>query len=338
MLAVSTTLDVDGHDSGRNHPERPERLRAAMAGIADAGVAEAIRTVEPRAAERHELERVHAVDYLDRLNRFCGGGGGRLDPDTRVGPGSWDTALRAAGAGLAVIDEIDAERAEGGLVVVRPPGHHALADRAMGFCLFNNVAVAAASLTARGERVLIVDWDVHHGNGTQAIFWDDPRVLFVSSQLTGHWPFSGVATETGGPLAPGMTINIALPEGATGDVLLRAMDDVVAPAVDRLSPTWVLVSAGYDSHRLDPLGGLGFSSGDFADFTKRVTGFAPDPRNVVLFLEGGYDLDAVRMSVGATVSALVGHEFRPEHSTSGGPGESSVQDARRAHLRATAWM
>jgi acetoin utilization deacetylase AcuC-like enzyme len=338
MLAVSTTLELDHHDSGAHHPERPERLRAAMAGIADAHVAEAILTVPPRPVERSELERVHAVDYLDRLERFCGGGGGRLDPDTRVGSGSWETARRAAGAGLAVIDSIDAGEADGGLVVVRPPGHHALADRAMGFCLFNNVAVAAASLAARGERVLIVDWDVHHGNGTQAIFWNDPRVLFVSSQLQGHWPFSGGTDETGGPLAPGTTINIPLPEGATGDVLLRAMDEVVAPAAEQLVPTWVLVSAGYDSHRLDPLGGLGFSAGDFADFTERVRGFSPDQRKVVLFLEGGYDLDAVRMSVGATVGALLGQEHRPERSTSGGPGASSVEEARRANLRATQRM
>ena len=238
MLALSTTLEFDAHDSGHNHPERPERLRAAMSGIADAEVAEAIIAIEPRPAERHELERVHAGGYLDGLERICSNGGGRLDPDTRVGAGSWDTARRAAGAGLSVIEAIDDGRADGGLVIVRPPGHHALADRAMGFCVFNNVAVAAASLTARGERVLIVDWDVHHGNGTQAIFWDDPSVLFVSSQLTGHWPFSGAASETGGLSAPGMTINIALPEAATGDVLLRAMDDVVAPAVDRLRPTW----------------------------------------------------------------------------------------------------
>ena len=338
MIAVSTTLDVDAHDSGRNHPERPERLRAAMAGIADAGVNEAVLTIEPRPATHDELGRVHGIGYLDGLERICAGGGGRLDPDTRVGSGSFHTGRLAAGAGLAVIESIEAGRADGGLVVVRPPGHHALADRAMGFCLFNHVAVAAAALTARGERVLIVDWDVHHGNGTQAIFWDDRRVLFVSSQLVGHWPFSGAVDETGGPLAPGMTINLPLPEGSTGDVLLRAMDDLVAPAVDRLRPTWVLVSAGYDSHRLDPLGGLGFSAGDFADFTRRVRAFAPDPGKVVLFLEGGYDLDAVRMSVGATISALTEGTFRPERSTSGGPGLDSVRAARVAHLRATEWL
>ena len=338
MIAVSTTLDVDAHDSGRNHPERPERLRAAMAGIADAGMRDAVVIVETRPAMRDELERVHAGGYLDDVERICSDGGGRLDPDTRVGVGSFHTGLHAVGAGLAVIESIEAGEADGGLVIVRPPGHHALADRAMGFCLFNNVAVAAAALTARGERVLIVDWDVHHGNGTQAIFWDDPRVLFVSSQLVGHWPFSGAVGETGGPLAPGMTINLPLPEGATGDVLLRAMDELVAPAVDRLRPTWVLVSAGYDSHRLDPLGGLGFSAADFADFTRRVRAFAPDPRKVVLFLEGGYDLDAVRMSVGATISALTEGTFRPEISTSGGPGLDSVRAARVAHLRATEWL
>jgi acetoin utilization deacetylase AcuC-like enzyme len=240
-LAISTTVAHDGHVTRPRHPERSERLPAAVAGVHDVGEDDAIVWVEPAMAERVDIERVHTKPYLDRIESFCASGGGSLDPDTDASPNSWNTARRAAGAGLAALDKLRNGEAEAGLVLVRPPGHHALADRSMGFCLLNNIAIAAASLTARGERVVIVDWDVHHGNGTQAMFWNDPNVLFVSSQLSPHWPFTGAVTETGGADAPGLTINLPFPEGATGDVFLKAYDDVVAPAVDRFRPTWVLV-------------------------------------------------------------------------------------------------
>ena len=330
MLAVASIADLDRHITRARHPERQARLSAAVGGVLDAGLEAAIVAVQVVAATTEDAARVHDRSYLDHLREFCQAGGGSIDPDTDTSIGSWDTAMLAAGAGLSTLSALDRGEAQVGLVLVRPPGHHALVDRSMGFCLLNNIAISAAALTARGERVLIVDWDVHHGNGTQAIFWDDPNVLFVSSQLDNHWPFSGGVHETGGPGAPGRTINFPLPHGATGDILLRAFDEVVAPVVQDFRPTWVLISAGFDSHRDDPLGGLGFSAGDFALFVTRLRQFAPQDGRTVLFLEGGYDLDALRLSVGATVNAILGGAKAFEAPTNGGPGGHIVEAALAA--------
>jgi acetoin utilization deacetylase AcuC-like enzyme len=332
MLIVATNVGADHHDNGRGHPERRERVGAALAGLSDAGLNDAIVTLGDRRASRMELERVHRASYLDGLEALCARGGGHLDPDTVASPGSFQTACLAAGAGLAAIDALAQDQGDVAFVAARPPGHHALPDRAMGFCLVNNIAVAAAALAERGERVLIVDWDVHHGNGTQEVFWDDPRVLFVSTHQSPFYPGTGAVHELGGPNARKLTINVPVPAGATGDVLLGALDEVVAPAVESFGPTWVLVSAGFDAHRDDPLAGLRLAGGDFADLARRVAAFAPRAGRLALFLEGGYDLDAVRISVGSSIAALLGGDYRPEPSTSAGPGMSAVDAARRVQL------
>ena len=305
-------------------------MRAALDGIAVAGLTDAVVDLEPRRATIEELALVHPVAYLDALQAYCAAGGGHLDPDTVASPGSWDTAVLAAGAVLGAVDGLAAGRGEVAFVAARPPGHHALADRAMGFCLLNNVAVAAAVLAGRGERVLVVDWDVHHGNGTQAIFWDDPRVLYVSTHQWPLYPGTGKVEETGGPHAPGGTVNVPLPPEATGDVLLRVLDEVVAEAAERFGPTWVLVSAGFDAHRDDPLAELRLTAADFADMARRVQGFGPGPGRLAMVLEGGYDLDALRLSVGAVLAALLGQDYRPEPSSSGGPGSEVVARVQRA--------
>ncbi|MDP1806260.1 MAG: histone deacetylase, partial [Acidimicrobiales bacterium] len=179
------------HDAGPGHPERPARVTAALEGIASAGLGDALVRVEPRPATMEELALVHDRAYVDALRRFCEKGGGSLDIDTGAGPGSWDAALVAAGAGLDAVERLDRGEAGAAFCAVRPPGHHALAHRAMGFCLFNNVAVCAAVLAERGERVLIVDWDAHHGNGTQDMFYDDGRVLYLSVHQSPFYPFTG---------------------------------------------------------------------------------------------------------------------------------------------------
>ena len=332
MLAVSSLHEHDRHETSPRHPESALRLQAAWSGLLAADLGDAITLVEPRFATRQEIERVHTAGYINQIEAMCAAGGGALDPDTRVSLGSWETARLAIGAGLALVDHVEQGKATAGLALVRPPGHHALADRAMGFCVFNNIAVVARSLTARGERVLIVDWDVHHGNGTQAIFWNDPNVLFVSSQLAQHWPYTGDVTETGGPEAPGGTINLPFPEGTTGDIFLRAYDTVVARAVDDFKPTWTLISAGFDSHRDDPLGGLGLSAGDYALMSQRLAAITPN--RTVLFLEGGYNLTATALSVGATAAALVGQAYETEAATNGGPGAEALAQAALAHQAA----
>jgi acetoin utilization deacetylase AcuC-like enzyme len=334
VLLVAGDPELDRHEVGSGHPERATRVRAALAGIDDAGLRDAVVRLEPRRATMEELARVHPTPYLEALRAFCEAGGGALDPDTVAGPGSWDTALLAAGAVLAAVDGLRGGAGQAAFVAARPPGHHALADQAMGFCLLNNVAVAAAALVERGERVLVVDWDVHHGNGTQAIFWDDPRVFYVSTHQWPLYPGTGRVQETGGAGAPGTNLNVPLPAGTTGDVLLEAFDGVVAEAVEHFSPTWVLVSAGFDAHRDDPLAGLRLTAGDFASLADRVRQFAPGQSRVVAVLEGGYDLDALRLSAGAAMAALMGQRFSPEQPSSGGPGGEVLSAVRRAREEA----
>ena len=194
----------------------------------------------------------------------------------------------------------------------------------MGFCLFNNIAVAARYLADKGERVAIIDYDAHHGNGTQDVFYDDPRVLFVSFHQWPAYPGTGWVTETGDGPGRGATLNIPLPAHATGDVYLQAWDRVVAPALEAFGATWMLVSAGFDAHRADPITDMGLSAGDYATLTKRVLDAAPAGRSV-FFLEGGYDLDALAESSAAVLSVIADNAFTTETETSGGPGVEIIE-------------
>jgi acetoin utilization deacetylase AcuC-like enzyme len=321
------------HDPGRGHPERPARLDAVEAGLADAGItiAAGARLVPERRATRAELERVHSGAYLDVLERTCAGGGGHLDGDTAVSSGSWEAALLAAGSGIAAVEALREGSERSAFLAVRPPGHHAVPTHAMGFCLINNVAVAAGALVDTGERVAIIDWDAHHGNGTQDIFYADDRVLYVSLHEWPLYPGTGRLHETGTGMATGTTINLPLPAGATGDVYRHAFDALIGPVVQSFGADWLLVSAGYDAHRADPLTGLGLSAGDYTDLTAAAQALVPAGRMVV-FLEGGYDLEALRASVRATVSVLAGEPVRPEAPTTGGPGGTVVDAAVTVHL------
>jgi acetoin utilization deacetylase AcuC-like enzyme len=307
------------------HPERPVRVAAVMEGVADLHLGDDLVMVPTRPAGPRELARVHTDLHLERLLLLSEQGGGSIDADTYATSESWDIATRAAGAGLVAIDELRRGRAEVAFVVARPPGHHALAEQAMGFCLINNAAVTAASLVAAGERVLIVDWDVHHGNGTEALFWNEPRVLYVSTHQWPCYPGTGRASDVGGPEARGSTVNVPLPAGATGDVVRRAFERLVTPVVEGFAPTWVLVSAGFDAHRADPLADLALTAGDFAELARVVSGYAPTTGRLVLFLEGGYELGALRSSVSATLGALVGAEEPDEPPSSGGPGLEQLE-------------
>ena len=315
------------HLAGPRHPERPERLQAVLDGVRLAGIADAIVPLDPAAATRADLERVHPTAYLDRIEGICAAGGGRLDADTYASAGSWTAATLAAGAGLTAVRALQEGRGVAAFCAVRPPGHHATRDESMGFCFVNNVAVAAAALADQGERVMIFDYDAHHGNGTQAVFYHDPRVLFVSLHQWPLYPGTGRHTEVGEGAARGMTVNIPLPPGSTGDVYLKAFDELVAPIANRFAPTWVIVSAGFDAHRNDPITELALAAGDYAPLTQRVLSLAPPGRRLVM-LEGGYDLEALTLSSATVLRELAGEAGTPfESTTNGGPGAGAVRQA-----------
>ncbi len=327
VLVTNEIYDDTGHED-EGHPERPDRLRAARLAVTDLHLGSDLVVAPARVATRAELLLVHQGSYLDELGAFCYDGGGDLDQDTYATYESWPIARSAAGAGLAVIDELQL-RGEGvGFVATRPPGHHATADRAMGFCLLNNVAIAAAALVQQGERVLILDWDVHHGNGTQLIFWNDPNVLYVSTHQSPLFPGTGMAGEVGGWRAIDGTVNAPLPSGTTGSTLRRALEEIAAPVIDRFDPTWVLVSAGYDAHRADPLAEFELTSGDFAALAVLANSFTPGPGRLALFLEGGYNLEALRSSIHATLAATLDISFSFEPLSSDDLGVEHVHRIR----------
>jgi acetoin utilization deacetylase AcuC-like enzyme len=317
------------HLTGPRHPERPERLEAVLAGARDASVADGLVALVPEPAVREAIERVHPSFYVDHVENVCRHGGGRLDPDTRASTGSWHAAVLAAGAGITAIEALrrGAAGAASAFCAVRPPGHHATATQSMGFCMFSNVAIAAAHLVASGERVAIVDYDAHHGNGTQDIFFTDERVLYVSLHQWPLYPGTGRLVEVGEGAGFGTTLNVPMPPGATGDVYTRALEEIVVPVITRFAPTWLIISAGFDAHRADPITDLGLSSGDYGSLTSQLLALVPPGRRLVM-LEGGYDLQALRDSSAATLAAMLDVAHTPEARTNGGPGLGNVEAVR----------
>jgi len=294
------------HDTGEGHPERPDRLRA----IEQALEAENFQMLARDAAPRAEIEaiaRVHPPEYIEAIRAATPTQGHTfIDADTSMSPGSYEAALRAAGGAIFAVDEVMTGKARNAFVATRPPGHHAEKATPMGFCFFNNAAIAArhASAAYGAERIVIVDFDVHHGNGTQHIFWDDKDILYASTHEMPLFPGTGSLRERG---EHDQIVNAPLRAGDDGDVFREAMGVAVLPRLMDFHPDLIVISAGFDAHRRDPLANLGLLEADYAWITHKLMEIAQKrcEGRIVSLLEGGYDLEALARSVAAHVTALM---------------------------------
>ena len=305
----------EAHDQGGGHPESPARIRAVReAVLGDAVLAPWIRSLPARPASREELLRVHTPQYVAVVESTCmDSGPAILGPDVRVCRGSWTAALLAAGGACDAVEQVLAGRTRAAFCNLRPPGHHARPDEALGFCVFNNVAVAAhAALAAGVERVAIVDWDVHHGNGVQEVFWDDGRVFYASLHQSPFYPGTGARSQTGAGAGQGRILNVPLPPHTPKAFYRQAWEADVLPALRAFAPGLILVSAGFDAHVDDPIGGLTLDAAFFHRLTADLVavGQAGGCRGVVSLLEGGYDLAALAASVVDHLRALAGGPAR----------------------------
>jgi acetoin utilization deacetylase AcuC-like enzyme len=291
------------------HPESPERLVSIVRGLEETGLLDAVVRVEPRHASDEDILRVHSAEHLARVRTAAARGVNMLDADTVLSEKSCEAATLAAGGLLEALDWIMEGKIDNALCLVRPPGHHATPDRAMGFCLFNNAAVAAAYLKdVHGvEKVLIVDWDLHHGNGTQDIFYSDPSVFYFSVHQSPHYPGTGSVTERGAGKGLGFTLNVPVPGGTGEEEYLEIFREALRDAAYAFSPDFVILSAGFDSHRDDPLGDLNMTEEGFASLTRFVLDIASDCSGGRLLstLEGGYNLSALSGSVRAHLKELL---------------------------------
>jgi acetoin utilization deacetylase AcuC-like enzyme len=314
IMASRTAIFYDpicaGHDTGAGHPESPMRYTALARALENDRATADLPRLGARPATLQELAYCHKSGYIESVRQHIQKGHRSLGfPDTNVGPGSWDAALHAAGGAIAAVDAVMQGDVRSAFCVLRPPGHHALPGQGMGFCIFNNIALAArhAQIFHGLERVLIVDWDVHHGNGTQNIFYEDPSVLFFSTHQSNWYPYSGFADETGDGAGEGYTINCPFPAGTDIGPIFRAFREKLAPAAKEFQPELVLVSAGFDALASDPLGAFRLHPEDFAGLTEIVLEIAePSAQGrVVSLLEGGYDLDGLCRAALAHVHSLM---------------------------------
>ena len=298
------------HKTSAGHPERPERLTAIVRRLRETGLLEQLVAIEPRRAATEWITTEHSLEYVARVAIACRQGDPYVDTmDVPVSPRSYDVALEAVGGVLAAVDAVMAGKVRNAFCAVRPPGHHALKDQAMGFCLFNNVALAARYVQKKHglPKVLIVDWDVHHGNGTQAMTYADPTVLYFGIHRYPFYPGTGAAEEKGEGKGLGFTLNVPLPAGSGDAEYTKAFDDVLAPAARAFRPDFVLVSAGFDAHADDPLGGMKVTAKGFAELTRVVKRIAATSARgrIVSVLEGGYNLDGLAASAEAHLRVLM---------------------------------
>ncbi len=300
------------HDTGE-HVENAKRLEAIISHLEKSGLKEQLTLIKPRAATVPELSLVHDKEYILRIKKVAQNGGGWLDADTVMSPDSYEVAVHAAGGAIRATEAVIAGEVNSAFATVRPPGHHATPRLAMGFCLFNNIAIAARyALNKCGlQRIAIIDFDVHHGNGTQEAFYDDPRVLYVSAHQSPFYPGTGSVEETGSGEGKGTTVNIPLPAGCGDGEYQQVFEQIVAPATRRFNPELIMASAGYDPHWADKLALMKVSVTGFAQMVKTIRGLADELCNgrLVLCLEGGYKLNVLAASVKATFDVLLGNSI-----------------------------
>jgi len=337
MLPSAVVVDREflRHEPGDFHPERPDRVRVLLELAAELDKHQ-FQILPPNTATKSDLESCHDADYISLVQSTSQANQYALDGDTITCRDSYGISLLAIGGFLRILDSITAQESRNGFALVRPPGHHALKNRAMGFCLFNTMAIGARHLqrVQGAKRILIVDWDVHHGNGTQDAFYDDPSVLFVSTHQFPFYPGTGAIEETGIDKGEGYTVNIPLPAGCGNGEYLRAFDDIVVPAAQEFRPEWILVSAGFDAHRRDPLGGMEVDEQGFAGMADRLLGLADEQAagRIAFLLEGGYDLSGLRDSVAAVLSRARRQNSKIPSSTSGGEKiQSLIRRIRQVH-------
>ena len=309
--AFASDPRFQNHATGQGHPERSSRLAHTLDHLQAKEWFASLQTVEAVRCETEWLARVHHRQLIERARASCEQGLPYLDtPDVAISAESFEVARLAAGTVLNLADEVAHGRVDNGFALVRPPGHHAEHNAALGFCLFNNIAIAARYLQDQHglEKILIVDWDVHHGNGTQHLFEEDPSVFYVSTHQYPHYPGTGAYSETGTGAGKGATLNCPMNAGAGNETYTQAFSETILPAIDAFGPDMILISAGFDAHQADPLGSINLTTEHYAWMTRRLMECADHHCNgrILSVLEGGYDLDALALSVAVHIGTLKG--------------------------------
>jgi acetoin utilization deacetylase AcuC-like enzyme len=330
--AIVTDRRYLKHFAGRSHPERPERIQV-MIEMAESLKRDHLLHRNPREATLEEIALCHRPEYIDlverssHLNRFD------FDPDTHTSPDSYQTALLAAGGVLTAVEAVLDGEAENAFALVRPPGHHALANRAMGFCFFNNVAIAAEWLIRKKglRRVMVIDWDLHHGNGTQDIFYDSAEVLYASTHQYPHYPGTGSMQEVGAGEGLGFTVNAPMPAEFGDSEYLRVFDELIVPIGRAFKPQFILVSAGFDCHWRDPMGDMQVTEDGFTQMMRRIKRLAAEccESKIVAALEGGYNLEAIASSGAVVIDELGREPDEHQHASGGERVQPIIERARK---------